>query len=265
MSCDSPFELDLSYITLYTIPMDISVSGSVTVPALSIPSSVTCDTWVTKGGWTCTWVAATYSKKKTCSTVFTKWCWTKKQIEKCGYASCYWAKVNTDCSGWLDWPEVNVFPAINIPMNANIPFVISSGYDLAVDDVGLTESLITQYAIYQNYMIDGTSQTFKLSIDFGSPALTFDFYLPKGEVLTIYDSNGSFSATVSLYDFGSFPPYEAPSGFTYTLSMSLNLLFCLGSPVWLKLQVVTSTHISGWGIKPVDLPITYAIPLVPDE
>ena len=262
MSCSSPFTLDVSVIeTTVITAIDYQCSGSCTIPALSIPSSETCDSWVTKGGAECTWVKATYTEKKVCSKVWTKWCWTCKKLDKCAYSSCEWVKVDTNCNGWLDWPEVEVFPEITIPMTANIPFVISSGVNLEVSDVGVTPVAILSYAIYESYVVNGVTETFKLNMNFGG-GIDFDFYLPKGEVVTITDCNGSFSATVLLYNFGTFTYPDPITGFTYTMSMTTNLLFCLASAEWLKLQVCTNTTITGWGIKPIVLPINYAIPLV---
>ena len=120
---------------------------------------------------------------------------------------------------------------------------------------------LSNFLHVQHHFVHTLLQTFKLNMNFGG-GIDFDFYLPKGEVVTITDCNGSFSATVLLYNFGTFTYPDPITGFTYTMSMTTNLLFCLASAEWLKLQVCTNTTITGWGIKPIVLPINYAIPLV---
>ena len=267
MSCSSPFEVEVVSEMVYT-PFLFKCDGELTVPALTIPGSVTCDWWATKGGLkSCQWVPATYKSKKVCGWVpgTKKKCWTAKTLQKLGWIQCSWVKPTSKCNSWIDWPEVVVFPQTNIPMTANIPFQIGAGTEVVISDEGVEPLLIVQYAIYESLVINGKTETFKLSMNFGA-GLVFPFYLPKDEVITVTDCNGSFSITIPLYDFGTFPTYNSLIGFDYTLSMSVNLLICFPySGEWLKLQVVTDTVITGNGIPKQNLNITYAIPIVPAE
>jgi hypothetical protein len=150
-------------------------------------------------------------------------------------------------------------------MTANIPFVVSAGAEYVVTDLGVGVVQVAEFTIYQEKEINGVNQTFQLSFNFGE-GIIFDFYLPPGFECTVTEVNGNFSLTIPLYNFGTFASYPADSGFTYALTMSINLLFCLGdaeeTESWLMLQVISETKITGHGIKPYTLPINFSIPLL---
>lgn len=260
MSCESPFELEVASVMIYESPLLYKFNGSCSVPALKIPSSDVCIWWDTVDAFkSCSWVPTTY--KKVCPWGSKKGCW--QGVNKLGWYDCSWVKGSKTCKQWLDTPAITIFPAITIPMTATMPMMISAGTEVVVSDVGETPLAIAEYAIYQNLTINGINEVFNLNFNFGN-GISFNFHLPQNEVITITNTNGSFSATVPLYNFGTFPAYKSPTGFNYTLNMSCNLLFCLGNPVWLKLQVITTTTITGNGIPTQTVNITYAIPLVPE-
>lgn len=258
MSCDSPFEVVVISETVQS-PFLFQCNGNFNIPALTIPGVKTCDEWKLTGGVTkCWWSKTTYKTQKKC------WlgiCVTTKTISKLPWLECYTTPVKNDgCDGWFDSPATPVFKEMSIPVSATIPFMIISGIEVDASTLGVEATPIVQYAIHQNLTINGTNSIFKINMNFGD-GIEFPFYLPENEVITITDSGGDFSTTVPLYDFGIFPPYHSPLGFTYTLTMSINLLFCLGSPEWLQVQFITSTEITGNGIPTTTLPISFTIPI----
>jgi len=264
MSCDSPFEYLIIEEPWIEYEYCFQMNGVCKIPALTIPSWQLC---------LCDWTPAhldcpkCYWTTPVCKTEKTCWlgiCTTTKtcKVKWWDCPPCNWVKGTTTYYDCWTVQSITLFPAISIPMTANIPFVVSSGIDYIVDDLGVQQVQVAEYTIYQNHEINGVSQTFKLSFNFGS-GLIFDFLLPDGFSCTVMEANGDFSVTVPLYDFGELPPYKAVTGYTYTLTMSINLLFCLGEEAesWINLQVVSETEITGNDITPYKLPINFTIPL----
>ena len=257
MSCDSPFEYLIIEEPWIEYEYCFQMNGVCKIPALTIPSWQLC---------LCKWNPSHFDCPKCYWT--TPVCKKNKHwgIKTCKASwldcpPCTWVKGTTTYYDCWTVSAVPIFPAISIPMTANIPFVVSSGIDYIVSDLGVQQVQIASYTIYQNHEINGVSQTFILIFNFGS-GLTFDFLLPTGFSCTVLEANGDFSITVPLYDFEDLPPYFS-SGYTYTLTMSINLLFCLGeeSMSWINLQIVSETEITGPNISPYKLPINFTIPL----
>jgi hypothetical protein len=256
MSCESPFEYEISS-ELIESEFVFQMSGVCKIPALTIPSfsvyEAVLPTWECTSSWNCT-------TKKVCSKVWKKWCWSNKSCPL--KTSCVWEK-----GGWCcPWTiaAIPVFPSFNLPMTAIIPFSVSAGAEVLVTDLGVGVVQIAEFTIYQKLPSD-PNVTFKLTFNFGE-GLIFDFWLPPDFECTVTEVNGEFSLTIPLYNFGTFASYPADSGFTYSLTMSINLLFCLGeakeTESWLMLQVISETEITGDGIKPYTLPINFSIPLL---
>jgi len=274
MSCSSPFEIEVSSDELYESSILFSGSGSYTIPGLTIPATKICDDLVTTGGLKkCIWTIPVYTTTKKCGwgcdTTGSGWnvktkccktcaCTTSKTLKQASWLQCTWSPLVTKCDGWMEVAAIPVFAPTVLTMTAQVPLVISASTEYIVDDLGLNPVQILDYTIYQTYDIEGVGEkTFKLT--FGMDGYTFDFYLPTGFSLTMTECNGDFSATIPLFDFGTFPPYTSVlTGYKYTLTMNINLLFCLGDENWLKLQIISSTTISGGYIP---LPSTQTLPM----
>lgn len=254
MSCDSPFEYDVIATPWIEYEYVFQMSGTCKIPALSIPSFSVYEAVLP--GWDCAW-SWNCTKKKVCGWP-KKWCWSSKT---CALKdSCVWEKGGWCCPWTVS--SIPVFPSFNLPMTANIPFVVAAGVDYIYDDLGLQAVQVAEFTIYQEHEINGVNQTFQLSFNFGD-GIIFDFYLPPGFECTVTEADGDFSLTIPLYNFGTFASYPADNGFKYTLTMSINLLFCLGeeNESWLMLQVISETEITGNGIPTYTLPINFSIPL----
>ena len=267
MSCDSPFEYEVIAEPWYEYEYCFQMNGVCTIPALSLPSWQLClCKWDPSYSDCpkCYWTTPVCKSKKECL-----WgkggCWTDKKCTQSWLdcPPCTWVKGKTTYYDCWTVSSITIFPETYVNMTANIPFVVSAGVDYIVDDLGLQAVQVAEYTLYQNHEIDGVSETFKLTFNFGE-GLIFDFFLPDGFELTVTEVDGSFSITIPLYNFGEFEPYNAITGYKYTLTMSINLLFCLGEESWIKLQIISETKISGNGITPYTMPINFAIPLVPE-
>lgn len=258
MSCDSPFDVIVISETVQS-PFLFQCNGSFNIPALTIPGVKTCDDWKLIGGVTKCWMTpATY--KNHCGKFFGIHTCTKL-LSKLPVPECYTSQVKDGgCDGWFESPAIPVFKEMSIPVSATIPFMIIAGMQVDASTLGVAATPIVEYQIHQNLTINGTNSIFKINMNFGD-GIEFPFYLPENEVITIEDQDGEFSTTVPLYNFGTFPPYHSPLGFTYTLTMAINLLFCLGSPEWLQVEFIASTEITGKGIPTTTLPIYFTIPV----
>jgi hypothetical protein len=220
MSCSSPFEYGATgEVDLYSQPVNVGYSGSLSIPGYSIPGMKICDwVWV-PNSWECKCLGGCVCGK----TWHKKWC-------SCCTKACLPNGGKYETTSCWTTPSASVFPDLTFDFTMTVPmtFVIGVGETITLE--GPTIPYITN-------SINITKFDCSVKVN-GQP-----FVLTVPAQITITQTNGEFSATYQLATLNE--TYTA-DGFAYNLNFTFNLLACLTPepPVgWLNIQVIVDMDV----------------------